>query len=189
MPDTWFNLKKIISLVVFIAVFSMMGLSTGRPLMVIAYAVFFMAVVFVVYLLLRNRQRHFEVTSTTNPLLKKGLGALLLLFALILPAVIITRSNLVNLPVMNAGVIAAVFGVTIAFISLMLFAAYLINCKSTKITTLVLGYLIIIVTAAAPGLIMTGIERTTTGIGSVYYVALAVLILAWNGLGLTLNKD
>ncbi len=189
MPDTWFNLKKIISFIVFIVVFSMMGLATGKPVMILAYAAFYIAVAFVIYLLLRKKQRHFEVSETTSPLVRKIIGGALLLFAVILPALIITRSNLVNLPVLNAGIVALIFGITILFIGVMLYAAHLINTKGDSIAMSIIGYVLIIVVAAVPGLIMAGIERTTTGIGSVYYVALAVLILSWNGVGIVLSKD
>jgi hypothetical protein len=40
-----------------------------------------------------------------------------------------------------------------------------------------------------PGLLMSRIEKTTIGIGSVYYVALIVLILAYSGFGLITNRE
>lgn len=189
MPDKWFNLKKIISLIVFIAVFSLMGLATGKPLMIVAYAAFFMVVVVIAFLKLKNKQRHFEVNETTNPIVRKVIGVAFVLLAVALPALIITRTNLVNLPVLNAGVVAAIFGITLLFIAMMTIATHLINNKGSEKPMLIIGYALIIIASAIPGFIMAGIDRSTTGIGSVYYVALAVVILAWNGVGLALNKD
>jgi hypothetical protein len=45
------------------------------------------------------------------------------------------------------------------------------------------------VAAAIPGLLMSRVDSTTTGIGSVYYVAMAVLILAYNGYGFLTVQD
>lgn len=189
MPDTWFNVKKIISFIVFIVVFSLMGLATGRPVMILAYAAFFIAVAFILLMLMRKRQRHSELTDTVSPMVHKIIGGVLLLLAVVLPALIITRSNLVNLPVLNTVIVLLILGITILFIALMILAAYLINEKGDNVVMSIAGYLLIIVVSAVPGLIMSGIDRTTTGIGSVYYVALAVLIIAWNGYGLAFSKD
>lgn len=189
MPDTWFNVKKIISLIVFVVVFSLMGLATGQPLMILAYAGFFCAVIFVIYLTLRKKQRHSEVSDTKIHLIRKIIGGIMLLLALLLPEIVIARTNLINLPELNAGIIAMIFGINILFIGLMLFAARLINTSGNKPVMSFLGYAIIIIVAAVPGLIMSGIERSTTGIGSVYYLALAVLILAWNGSTPFLTKE
>jgi len=185
MNDTWFNAKKIISLILFIAVFSLMGLATGKPVMILAYAAFFLAVSGMFYNMSKKRQRHSEVSEIINPKVKQAIGGILLLLAIVLPILLVTRTNLVNLPVLNIGVSALIILITILFIGLALFAAHLINVKGKD----VLGYLILIAISALPGIIMAGIDRTTTGIGSVYYIALAVMILAVNGFKLYRNQE
>jgi len=41
MSDLWFKIKQIITLVVFVAVLSLLGMISGRPIMIVAYGVFF----------------------------------------------------------------------------------------------------------------------------------------------------
>lgn len=191
MKDGLFKIKQIVSLVIFIIVMSFMGMITGRPIMMIAYAGFFLLVSFAIYLSLRKRQRHFETSQGSNRYLKLGLSILFMVLALIMPTLIALRSNVINLPVdMALGTaIGWMAGVTIVFVLLILAAIYMINYKGITTTNRVIGFGLFVIAAIIPGALMVNVDSTTMGIGSVYYVAMAVLILAYNAMGLYLNKE
>ncbi|HRR51526.1 MAG TPA: hypothetical protein P5252_06865, partial [Candidatus Cloacimonas sp.] len=66
---------------------------------------------------------------------------------------------------------------------------YFINMRGKQVSNRVIGYILYVIAAMIPGLLMSRIEKTTIGIGSVYYVALIVLILAYSGFGLITNRE
>ena len=191
MSDLWFKIKQIITLIVFIAVLSLLGMISGNPTMIVAYGVFFLVVVAIMFYLTRRRQRHFEKVKESSQLFRKIFGILLMILALITPPVIILRTNLVTLPAtIEAGTaLGIVCGVTVLFIVLTLLAVYFINYRGRQVSNRVIGYILYLIAAIVPGLLMSRVEKTTIGIGSVYYVALIVLILSYSGYGLLSNKE
>jgi cytochrome b subunit of formate dehydrogenase len=52
-----------------------------------------------------------------------------------------------------------------------------------------MGYLMFVIAALIPGILISRVDNTPMGIGSVYYVAMAVLILAYNAMGLYCNQE
>lgn len=182
MSDTMFKIRQIISLVVFIGALSLMGMITERPIMIAAYGAVFIAVTVLMYFIINRRQRHFEITQTDSTLLYRIFGIALGVCALGLPLLIVFRSSVIKLPAeLSAGTAAGIVGgVTVAFIALMVLAVHLINTKGKELVMRSIGFILIIIASAIPGLLMSKVDRTTSGIGSVYYVAMAVLILAYN---------
>lgn len=191
MYDTIFKIKQIASLVVFIFVMSLIGMITGRPIMMLAYAGFFLLMGVVVYLTLRKKQRHFEVVQSQNKNFRMILAAALMLLAIISPMLIALRSSVINLPAeMTAStVIMLMLGITILFIALVLATVFLINRNNSTLKHRVIAYVMFVIAAIIPGLLMSRVDSTPMGIGSVYYVALAVLILAYNAMGLFCNQE
>ena len=191
MKDSLFKIKQIAGLVIFIIVLSFMGMITGRPVMMIAYAGFFLLVSFVIYMMLRKKQRHFETTQGSSRLFKLVLSAVLMVLALIIPTLIALRSNVINLPVDLAlgAAIGWMAGVTIVFTALVLAAVYMINYAGNSMVNRIVGFALFVLAAIIPGALMVNVDSTTMGIGSVYNVAMAVLILAYNAMGLFLHKD
>jgi len=191
MFDTIFKIKQIASLVVFVLVLSLMGMITGRPIMMLAYAAFFLAMSVVIYLTLRKKQRHFEVVQSQNRTIRVILAAVLMILAIIAPMLIALRSSVINLPaeMTVSTVVMLMLGLSILFIILSLLPVYLINRKGSTVIHRVIGYLVFIIAAMIPGLLMSRVDSTPMGIGSVYYVAMAVLILAYNAMGLYFNHE
>jgi hypothetical protein len=191
MHDSLFKIKQIAGLVFFIAVLSTMGMITGRPIMMLAYAAFFLVMSGVVYLTLRNNQRHFEVTQRSNKTLRQIVAAILMLLAIVAPLFIALRSSIINLPadMSLSTVIPMMLGLSILFIVMVLATVILINRKGNTLANRAIGYLVFVVASIIPGLLMSGVDSTTMGIGSVYYVAMAVLILAYNAFGLFFNQE
>lgn len=191
MYDTIFKIKQIASLVIFIFVLSLMGMITGRPIMILAYAGFFLLMGVVVYLTLRKRQRHFEVVQSQSKTFRMVLAAALMLLAIISPLMIALRSSVINLPdeMMMSTVILLMLGSTILFIALVLATVYFINRKDSTQMQRMIGYLVFVIAALIPGILISRVDNTPMGIGSVYYVAMAVLILAYNAMGLYCNQE
>lgn len=191
MKDTFFKIKQIAWLVIFIAVLSLMGMITGRPIMMLGYAAFFLLMSFIVYLTLRKSQRHFEVVSKSYKNLRIIIAALFMLLAIVAPMLIALRTSVITLPasLTEAAVVGIMLGVTIVFIALSLLAIYLINVKGHSVGNRVIGYASFFVATILPGILISRVDRTTMGIGSVYYVAMAVLILAYNARNLFCTQD
>ncbi|MDD3577460.1 MAG: hypothetical protein PHS23_00495 [Candidatus Cloacimonetes bacterium] len=191
MQDTIFKIKQIASLVIFIFVMSLMGMITGRPVMMLAYAGFFLLMGVVVFLTLRNRQRHFEVVQTKNKTFRMILAAILMILAIISPMLIALRSSVINLPadMTVPTVVMLMLGIAILFIALVLITVFMINRPNSTVMHRVIGYVVFIIAAIIPGLLMSRVDSTPMGIGSVYYVAMAVLILAYNAMGLYKNQE
>ncbi|HPN40995.1 MAG TPA: hypothetical protein PKX36_05680 [Candidatus Cloacimonadota bacterium] len=189
MRDTWFNIKQIAALVVFIIAFSLMGMMTGRPIMVLLYAVVLAIATGITYLIIRKRQRHSEISLQENRLPKLIIGIILCVLAIATPLYLISKTSLINIPGnITIMVILAILGVTLLFIALFALAVYLINHKGDELPMRVIGYVVIVVTALIPGLLMSMYDKTASTIGAVYYVALAVLILAYNGINMVLRR-
>ncbi|MCK9584466.1 MAG: hypothetical protein M0R69_06085 [Candidatus Cloacimonetes bacterium] len=191
MKDTFFKIKQIAGLVVFIAVLSVMGMVTGKPLMMLAYAGFFLLMSLIVYLSLKNHQRHFEVVSKSNKTLRTIMAVVFMLIAIIAPLLIAQYSEVISLPesITAGAAVGIMLGITLVFIALILLAVYLINIKGQTVANRSIGYISFFVAAILPGLLMSTVNRTTMGIGSVYYVAMAVLILAYNARNLFCYQD
>ena len=191
MSDLWFKIKQIITLVVFILALSLLGMISGQPVMIAGYGVFFLVVVAIMFYLTRRRQRHFEKEKESSDIFRMILGIILLVLALITPPIIILRTNLVTLPeTIKSGVaLAIVAGITILFIALTFLAVYFINNRGKQVSNRVIGYILYVIAAIVPGFLMSRVEKTTLGVGSVYYVALLVLILSYSGYGLITNRE
>ncbi|MDD2228796.1 MAG: hypothetical protein PHY48_05240 [Candidatus Cloacimonetes bacterium] len=191
MSDTLFKIKQVVSLILFIAMLSLMGMITSRPVMILAYAGFFMLVIAIMYLLMRKRQHHFELIQSSSQLLNKIVGGVLLALALVAPLLVAFRTSVINLPDSLSSVVAlgVVAGASIAFLALLFAALYMINVKGKELSQRIIGYVLFVIAAALPGILMSRVDSTTSGIGSVYYVAMAVLILAFNGIGFLSHQD
>lgn len=191
MKDKLFIIGKVIGLIVFILALSLMGMASGKPIMILAYAGFFVVAMFLVFLFVRRNQRHFEIISQTNPKILKTIGIVMVLLAIALPVLIMSNMNMVDLGNAKIGIgfIMVILAITIALIISGVVGVYLINRKNSGTLYRVLGYLIIIIASAIPALMVMPYDKTTTGIGSMYYIALLVAILSWWGVTLYLNKD
>ncbi|HNX38401.1 MAG TPA: hypothetical protein PL124_04640 [Candidatus Cloacimonadota bacterium] len=190
MNDTWFKVKQIGALVLFVIIASMLGLITKNPMMMIGYGVFFILVTIGVLLMIRNRQRHFEFTNRSNRTLMLVLAGLMGLLALVLPLILAKTSSIISLPegAGNTGYVA-VAGLNILFLALNLGGLFLINFKGDSLVMRIVGFLCILIAAIIPGAVVSGYDRTSVGIGSVYYIALIVLVLAYNSFNLLYKRD
>jgi hypothetical protein len=191
MKDKWFVLGRIIALLVFILAFSLMGIASGKPIMILAYAGFFIVVMLVIFLFVKKNQRHFEIISEKSRAMSRIIGIVMILAAIALPVFAVANLQLFELGMEGVGLVtlALVLLITLVLIAAVVLAVSLINkAGSTKVNRII-GYLIIIIASAIPALLVIPTDRTTTGIGSVYYVAMLVAVLSWWGLSLYSNKE
>jgi membrane-associated HD superfamily phosphohydrolase len=191
MKDKLFVIGKFIGLVIFILAFSLMGLASGKPIMVLAYAGFFIIVMAIIFMFVKKSQRHFEIISEQNPKLRKILGIAMLLVAIILPVLAIMNMQLFELGVstIGFGILAITLVATIVLIAGGVLAVSLINNIANSKPKKILGYILLVVLSSVPALLVIPNDRTTTGIGSVYYLAVMVAVLSWWGFNLYSNKE
>lgn len=190
MNETLFKIRQIAAVVLFILVSSLVGLITGKPIMMLAYGVFFAVVTFLVLMLAKKNQRHFEIKTTNNEMMYKILGIVLGLLALAVPMLTVSFSSLIPLQgTLGAGQILAATGLNVLFLVLMIGSIFMMNKQPDNKGIQIAGYIGMILASIIPGLTMTFIDRSTAGIGSAYYVALAVLILAINSYSLLVRNN
>lgn len=190
MKDKFFNIKQIVLTVIFIAALSLMGMITGEKYMVAVYGAAMIVISGIIFLFVRKSQRHSEISLEKNPAVGIIAGIVLCILALITPLFLVLKSNVINIgDEVTAMTIVATLAATILFIALFALAVYLINNKGESASMRGLGYLIIIVTSLIPGILMSRFDKSTSTIGSIYYVALAVLILSYNGINLLKPKE
>jgi len=191
MKDKLFILGKIIGLLVFVLAFSLIGVASGNPLMILAYAGFFLVVMLIIFLFVRRNQRHFEIISQTSRTASKIIGIIMILLAISIPPLAVANMQIFDIGVENVGlsVIGIVLALTIALIAGGVFAVYLINRNNGNKIIRFAGYLLMIILSAIPALFVIPNDKTTTGIGSVYYLAVLVALLSWWGFSLYLSKE
>ena len=114
-----------------------------------------------------------------------------MVLAIVAPLLIALRTSVINLPEsLSTGVVVPMMlGLSILFIIMVLATVFLINRKGTTLANRAVGYIVFIIASIIPGVLMSRVDSTTMGIGSVYYVAMAVLILAYNAFGLYFNQE
>lgn len=190
MKDRFFNIRQIVLTVIFIAALSLMGMITGEKYMVAVYGAAILIISGIIFLFVRRNQRHSEISLVKNRAVGVVAGIVLCILALITPLILVLKSNVINVgEEITAMTIVATLAVTILFIALFALAVHLINNKGETFAMRALGYLIIIITSLIPGILMSRFDKNTSTIGSIYYVALAVLILSYNGINLLKSKE
>jgi hypothetical protein len=191
MKDKLFVIGKFVGVLVFILAFSMMGLASGKPIMVLAYAGFFIAVMLIIFQFVKKHQRHFEITTEKSSLLPKIAGIVMLLAAIALPVMSVGNLQLFETGGKGIGTVTLVIVLiaTLALIAGGTLGVYLINRTGGTKLHRTLGYLIIILASAVPAIMVIPYDRTTTGIGSIYYITILVAVLSWWGISLYLNKE
>lgn len=189
MNETLFKVKQVGAFILFILITSLLGMVTGKPIMMVVYGVFFAVVSIVILLIAKRNQRHFEIKEKQSNTVPMVFGIVLGVLALLLPLLSIQFSSLIPLGETNVMTLLIATGLNILFLAMMMGSAYLMNKEPEEKAKQVMGYIGIILASIIPGLTMVFIDRSTVGIGSAYYIALAVLILAVNSYNLLLKQD
>lgn len=114
--------------------------------------------------------------------LKKISGAIVLLISMILPALTLNSMK----PGIGFGVLSILTVAVIAIMALSVFVIRWMN-NGSKVIYL-LGYLIFFIIATLPGIAMTSIDKSYNALGTAYYNAVIISILAWWGIFLVTRK-
>ncbi len=182
-------MKKIISIIgwgVLLLAFAALGLSSDDPTFgFFFYLAFFTATFALVYLYIKKHQRRTEIDPKKITLIRKIIGIVLLLASLFSPIIALRKIGLPILP--NVLILLG----TIVLIGLGALAITLINdIKHKKI----LGYILLVFTAAIPALfaitfLSTYFPNAYNALGTSYWAIVAVSVFAWWGFSFYLRKD
>lgn len=190
MRDTWFKIRQIMALVLFVIAFSLMGMMTGRPLMSLLYGGVLLVVMAITYILINRRRQPSEVNTKTQKLVRMIIGTILGLLSLATPLYLVKYTSVINLPGdITIVTMLILLAITLVFILLMAAAVHMINELGSNTMYRSLGFVVVFITSVIPGILMSTVDKTASSIGAVYYVALAVLILSYSSIGLILKKN
>lgn len=185
MSNTWFNVKQIIFLVLFIAAFSAIGLMTGNPLMMLVYGVVMLVIAAIMYQVIKKRQNHIDLRPPASKLPALITGIIFIVVAIAIPVLLVLLSNMLPLSGdVTAVTYAIILALTLLFMGLQIGGIFLINMLGTDPMKRGLGFGLVFLAAIIPGLAISRIDMSASSIGTAYYVALAVLIFTYTGFGL-----
>ena len=191
MQDTWFKISRVVGVVIFLIGFSSMGYATGGVKGMLGYAVFCLIVLFGIMIGVKKNQRHFEAVSTTNYTVRKISGLVLALVGVVFPAVAVTGGGIMDMgsAKVGFGTFALVLLITLVWVAIGTQAVKML-CKdnATKMNK-ILGYVIAIVLSTVPAIAVIPFDRTTSAIGTIYFVTMMTVVFAWWGITLYLNKE
>jgi hypothetical protein len=165
---------QLIVVILFVAIVSVLGyLRHGILGYLVMFA--FIAVVFgLIYLAIKNRQRHFELTSS-NPMTKKVLTTVTGILAIALPVIMVLASKLFKPDAIS--VIVTIIA-TLVFIALNVLALILINRKGS-LSASVIGYILVILAAILPGIMVLMVTNDSGAFAKTYLAALVAAVLAY----------
>lgn len=164
---------QFIVLVLFVAIVSVLGfLRHGILGFIVVFAVL-SGILALIYLAIKNRQRHFELTQA-NPATKIVVGAVSAFLAIGLPILILINGKMFDI---NASMILmSVVGVLV-FIGLI--AAALIFGSRKGAAGAAIGYLLAILAAVLPGILVVAVSTDTAALAMAYLAALIAAIFSY----------
>ncbi len=175
---------QIIGVVLFVAIVSILGLLRHGILGYIVMFILLSALLAVIYFAIKNRQRHFELTAS-NPGIKKLLGVILGVLAIGLPLLVVITSKIYT-PAALPIIITLV--AVLVFIALIVLALILVNRKGDT-GSKVLGYVLLIIAAVLPGIMVLFATRDSSAFAMTYLAALVAAVLAYFALNQTFQID
>lgn len=163
-----------------IAIFSSIGIATDRPVLKTATTFVFMSIVFLcVYIAVTRQKRHSLKVKKQNAISSMIAGGILMLLGVFTPVYLLYNFRPDLFDIIGLGTIVAA---TIAFIIITIVSAFLINYGKTKFSVQgFLGYILLIILCAMPGLGVSSVDSTFGTMGVIYYTILIVAIISWIG--------
>ncbi len=125
-----------------------------------------------------------------NKMVLKVVGYLLVIIGIFIPSYVRSNFDFRNL-MSNEHTFTGLLLITLVTIVVVLaglVAYYLINIKKTT-NFKVLGYLMIIVIAFVPAMLMMPFDNGSNALGTAYLTLVAVSLLSWAGFSLALKKS
>lgn len=175
---------QVIAVVLFVAVASILGFMRHG---ILGYVVMFAVLTIIlglIYLSIKNRQHHFELTAS-NPLLNKVLSVVMGILAIGLPVLIVLTGKLFKIE--PATVVITIIA-SLVFIALIVLALILINRRGGGGPTLI-GYILVILAAVLPGIMVLMATNDSSAFAKTYLAALVAAVLAYFSLNLVYKID
>ncbi len=174
---------KTIGWIVLLFCFASIGFATDNAaVMIPAYMVFFLLIFVGVYFYSKTHQRRQEINPATKTLINKILGGFLVLVALYTP-VRMFLSLFPGLLSFGTGIVTVIG--TAILVGLGVVSVILINrSRATSIA----GYILLIVLAFVPAIVIMRFDTSYGSLGMAYYTALALALLSWWGISLFTTK-
>lgn len=167
---------QILGLILFIAALSLMGLLHG----VVGYLIWLLvitAIFALVFMFVRKQQNHSE-TMEASPLLKKVFGLVLAILSIILPYLIIKNGQIMDTAANPATQSIIAILAILVFIVLALLAYTLIRKANGQHSKKLLGFILLILAAVLPGIMVMLTDPTKTGFAQAYFAALMAMVLS-----------
>lgn len=196
MKDILLNARKILGIALTLLALAALGFFTDNPrVMVPVYFVFFLAVFSGIYLYnnyrfkntkkivgVRTEKREAELMRAQEAKRIPHIiqGSILLLLSLFVPTFVFRDVGF------TFGIHILLFFSTLVMILLAIIAVYMINKKT--LLHGIIGYVLLILISSMPALLMTQHDRSYHALGTAYYTALIITIIAWYGSDLLLKN-
>jgi hypothetical protein len=180
---------QIISVVIFVAIVSILGLLKHGILGFLGWFVVIGAIMFLIYLSIKKRQRHFELFAA-NPRRKAIVSIIMWLLAIGLPLLLLLSGNLIPAAKENAAmtVIISVVGV-LAFIGLISLGLIMVNRQGDNSGKRLLGYILVIIAVILPGIMVLTGSSSSLAFAGAYLAALIAAVLSYFALNMIYKID
>lgn len=184
----WMYITQIVGLILFMAVLASLGLIHG----IVGYLVWLLAIAAIfllIYLIVKNRKKP-GLATEGSPLLKKLLGIVLAILAILLPFLMVKGGGVVGLPAGNQAMdwVLIILAI-IVFAGLTVLANTLVNRKNSTGSNQVLGYVLMVIAALIPGVLIMIADKNSNGYAQGYFAALVAMVLAYFSRSLIVPKS
>lgn len=180
---------QIAGIVFFVAIMSLIGVManhslTGNIIGYIAWFIIFSAIIVGILMMIKGRQRHFELVKS-NPIYKKIFSVSLGVLSILIPVLILVMGKF--LPIGEGKMVIAV---VLSFVGVALFVALigaafmLMNKWSKDQSRHTLGYALIVVAALLPGLFVVVVSKDSVAFAGTYMAALLALVMSYMAIDL-----
>jgi FlaA1/EpsC-like NDP-sugar epimerase len=174
-------IKDVLMWVVIIGAFSALGFGSDNPLRAALFWAGLAVLIFAIGFVIAKHAKRRTVSTQREIIFRKVFGVILVVFACILP----------NLVLGGAGfpfwIYLLIFVFAAALIALGSLAVTFINKHlqgKKNMWSSVLGYLILVIGALLPGLIMSTYDSSYGTLATVYYLLVALAIFSWIGISM-----
>ncbi len=168
------KISRYVGLFIILLAFASLGFLTENPqIMVPAYFAFFLLVFSGVFYYQMKKPRKKEIVRTKPVIVDKIFGVLLFVVAIFMPSLIFRGVGFTFI------IHFILVLLTIILIGLTILAVTFINKK--KMPEILLGYIILVIICSVPAFAMMQHDPSYFALGSAYYTALLVTVLAWFG--------
>lgn len=167
--------------IVIIGAFSALGLGSDNPLRGALFWAGLAVLIFAIGFVIAKHAKRRTVSTRREIIFKKVFGIILVVFACILPELVLGS---VGFPFW---IQILIFLFAAALIALGVLAITLINKYlqgKKNVWSSVLGYLLLVIGSLVPGLVMSLYDSSYGTLATVYYLLIALAILSWIGLSM-----